>query len=391
MRVVFNCIGCPPANNGGSLSVWKIATGLRDRGHDVKVVSSRNNLSWRKLDGLFRAGNRVPPCDVVIATGWGSFRSTIQAPAKVKTWWVRGWETWKTKESSLVQATNHPEIRVIANCFATVNRIRAAGGPSGVPVCYNGIDACFFRDWNQDRTPGNVVGFCDNTGSSPTAKAVKNVNHVKAALHPLVQEGLCTVRVLGRHEPFGSLGGEAQRAGTPERVADFVKGCDIWVTASSNESFHIQAAEAAAAGCCIVASDIPGTKDYLRPDTALLFAVGDVTMMREHVRRALSDVGLRLEKALEAQNVLARRVGTPAICAERFEDVLHSWLGGHEPGDLYNIAHATVPRWLLDRHPFPDGPLAIRSLFRQRYGDRPVVSTSGQMEDRGEEARYPGR
>ena len=74
MRMVFNLQATGLGNNGGSRTLIKCAETLKELGVDVKICSPTNRYSWHKIS--VEVVKRIPPCDVLVATGYASVQST---------------------------------------------------------------------------------------------------------------------------------------------------------------------------------------------------------------------------------------------------------------------------------------------------------------------------
>jgi glycosyltransferase involved in cell wall biosynthesis len=78
--------------------------------------------------------------------------------------------------------------------------------------------------------------------------------------------------------------------------------CDCFISSSWNEGFGISLAEAKVCGLPIIASDIPGTKDIVDENNALLFNPSDVAELLEKIIAIKTHKELREElinKSLE--------------------------------------------------------------------------------------------
>lgn len=86
------------------------------------------------------------------------------------------------------------------------------------------------------------------------------------------------------------LHGRAHLLGWVDEVPRFLKGLDVFVSASHTESFGLAIVEAMAAGLAVVATATEGARSVLEEEvTGLLVPVGDVEAMAASVSRLLSD------------------------------------------------------------------------------------------------------
>jgi phosphatidylinositol alpha-mannosyltransferase len=102
---------------------------------------------------------------------------------------------------------------------------------------------------------------------------------------------------------------------------------DVFVSpASSHESFGIVLLEAMAAGCPVVASDLPGYRTVIQPgENAVAFPVGDVSTLARTLA-ALAEDPARRRVLAERGRARALEYAWPRV-ADRLEEVYRRVLG----------------------------------------------------------------
>jgi len=102
LKIVFNGKDCGFGNNGGSHTLVQSAKHLSRLGAEV-VLYGLYKYTWDNIsDFKVVAHGEIPACDVIVATGQSTVKSTIEHNrCKKKFWWVRGHEVWSTSEKQL--------------------------------------------------------------------------------------------------------------------------------------------------------------------------------------------------------------------------------------------------------------------------------------------------
>jgi glycosyltransferase involved in cell wall biosynthesis len=79
-----------------------------------------------------------------------------------------------------------------------------------------------------------------------------------------------------------------------EKLAELYAGADIFIGASTMESFYLLPLEAMASGTAVVCSNLPALQDYARPERDYLpFAPGDVGGLYQATKFALQSAATR--------------------------------------------------------------------------------------------------
>jgi glycosyltransferase involved in cell wall biosynthesis len=110
-------------------------------------------------------------------------------------------------------------------------------------------------------------------------------------------------------------------------VPEVLTASDLFVFPSYSEGFGMVALESLAAGCPVVAYDLPPFHEFLEPDrTALLVPVGDVTGLTGAVVSLLDDPSRRREMASAGAAEARRRFPADGV-ARAFQSVYEDVLG----------------------------------------------------------------
>lgn len=114
--------------------------------------------------------------------------------------------------------------------------------------------------------------------------------------------------------------------GKVDRVSELLRGADLFLLASSTESFGLAALEAMACGVPVVATAVGGVPEVVVDgETGFLVPAGDVEAMIERALRVLRDAGLH-ERQSHAAAARALTFSAESI-VPRYEQVYASVLG----------------------------------------------------------------
>lgn len=157
---------------------------------------------------------------------------------------------------------------------------------------------------------------------------------------PLIRRSLCDVRLClvgdgaerqGLEALAGrlSLGDEVIFTGYRKDAMDFIRACDVYVTASHSEGLPINLIEAMSLGKTVVASAIKGHTDLIRDGVSgYLCDVGDEEGFSDTVCRALGGALLPPERVREAVHCYDRESAAIDIT-----DILLGKIGVSDVGD----------------------------------------------------------
>jgi glycosyltransferase involved in cell wall biosynthesis len=143
--------------------------------------------------------------------------------------------------------------------------------------------------------------------------------------------------LLGAPGPTDAYGDELLSAARKANVGavmpagrEFLQTVDVVVLPSRYEGHPLTLLEAMALGKPVVASAVPGVREVLEPDVALLIPPGDVEALAEAMRRLASDPELRAELGARGRRVVAERY-TLARMYDRIVKFLEDTAAGRAP------------------------------------------------------------
>lgn len=268
MKIVINGIGSGWGDNGGTRTCIKCGEHLSALGADV-MITGISRYTWHRPRVKIVDLKKVPPCDVVIATGYRSVPSTVAADAAHKFYYVRGYELWHVSRSQLIASFR--KLGVLVNSEWQQRDMVRYGISS--KIVYPGIDNDIFYDL---KTPRNGVGALYQRKSSKRCGDI-----VKVA------NGLgCRLEMLNKHCVRPSSGVQNK----------WYNSFKVWFAPTELEGLHNPPIEASLAGCALVCTDHErsGMGDYaVHDETALVYPARDINTAIKYVKRLLGDDVLR--------------------------------------------------------------------------------------------------
>jgi len=268
MRIVFNLQSVGLGNNGGSRTLIKCAETLQSLGHSVSLVASANKYTWHNIK--VPVVSRIPKCDVIVATGYGSVRSTVAHKTKTKFYYIRGFERWQAPKNKLIKTYKS------LNCIVNSEWLKEYLSSRNInsELIYPGLDFDDFYVTNNDRD--NIIG------------GIYSKRHKTKRHDDVIEIG----KKLGYQVML--LNRDIKHPTVPE-LRDFYNKVKVWVSPSELEGLHNCPHEAALCGCSLVVTDHPqgGVRDYATSDTSLIYSARDIDQAAEKVKQVMTDEKLR--------------------------------------------------------------------------------------------------
>jgi len=266
-------------NNGGTKTILKSASTLRELGHRVDIVATVDRFTW------FKHVKPIPEIpadtDVAIAVSVSEINNVLKSNAKRKFWFCRGLERWRMQEGKIIKKAK--KINIIVNSSWLLEKFPHA------EVCFAGLDVDHWydnriHDWNR---PKWTIGFLKHH-----KLASKRNDIMFDVLRYFKRNPVYRYKILDSN---GNL--------NDYQMKEFYNECDMWVATSTLEGFHQCPAEAGLAGALIIYHDIDsgGTKDYCSPATGMPFKTVD-----EAIQRILNPDFRKVEVM---QEVLREKIG----------------------------------------------------------------------------------
>jgi len=269
MKILFNLMNVGLGNNGGSSTIIKSANMLQELGNEVSIVDTgKNQHTWSELKVphiITQSFNNVPDADAVIATGYGSVRSTVRLPKRcgVKFHYIRGWETWNMKEIDIVNHVLKQPTHKIVNGVGLQRRLKSRGYDS--KVLYPGYDLEDFTQIKIRNKIGDllILGGLYNQG---TKRRDKRTKWIFDAVEILRNKYRIQLWMMGDDPmPNNPLIDKYFQKPDVHTKNTFYNHINLWLAPTENEGLHMPPAEAMLTGCPVVCTNAPlcGMHDYM--------------------------------------------------------------------------------------------------------------------------------
>lgn len=289
MKVCFNVHNVGLNNNGGSRTLIRCVETLVDLGYNAFFWSGPIRYSWHKHHAPRIGGDIHPKADVSIATGYNSWIFTYKSNSRIKCYYIRGLELWKTPEKNLL-ASFKKMPHVFVNSQWLLDYMKSHGIQAKLQ--YPGLDLNWFKDLDDSERRG--VGALRNTRHR--TKRHDHIDHLEELLGQPIHQ-------LNRHIKHPS----------PTQLNLWYNKLKVWFAPTELEGLHNPPMEAGLAGCALVCTDHPrsGMQDYaIHGKTALVYPAGNIKKAKEYVELLLNDEDLRRELNENLKKLLITKISS---------------------------------------------------------------------------------
>ncbi|SRR6266567_7541031 len=309
MRIVFVLPG--RGASGGVRVTCAMATRLRDRGHDIRILCHQDQSIMNRCksvrDRIFYSGaadwldlfaGRVDNfCDltecrfendeVIVAVGM-SISAEMQRLAPLpnaKVQYIHGATPWARELMQRALSIPLPKIIVASYLEEIVEKL---GQGEIVALIHNGVDRDdYFRSFSEQR---DGVGLIYSSHWAKDPATTLAVIEQLSSRHPTLP-----IRVFGAdRRPSQIRPSMYRRYPSVKEARQIYCRSQVWVMASQSEGFSMPVLEAMACGCCVVATDCGGTRDMIiNGENGFLVPTGNLQEIIHKVEMLLSDPDLR--------------------------------------------------------------------------------------------------
>ena len=322
MRIVFVLPG--RGASGGVRVTCAMATRLRDRGHDVRILCQRDESIVDRCkavrDRIFFSGVRdwlaqfagrvdefrdLATCrfaqdELIVAVGM-SISAEMERLAflpNAKVQYIHGATPWAPELMRRALSIPLPKIIVASYLEGIVEKL---GQGEVVALIHNGVDRDdYFRSFPEQRDGIGLV-YSSHWAKDPatTLAVIQQLSGLRPAL---------PIRVFGAdRRPSQIRPVMYSRYPSVKEARQIYCRSLVWVMASQSEGFSMPVLEAMACGCCVVATDCGGTRDMIsNGENGFLVPTGDPQEIVKKVEMLLSDPGLRARLSDRAEQTAER-------------------------------------------------------------------------------------
>jgi glycosyltransferase involved in cell wall biosynthesis len=218
-----------------------------------------------------------------------------------------------------LRVTDHLVDGIVVNCEFIRRHLRddERVPAARIHLCYNGIDTGTFGPVRGPRPEalrdaslvvGVVCVLRPEKGLETLLDAFAAVHAVEPGMKlAVVGSGPCLADLQERARALGIFEQCVFEPATP-RVADWLRGMDIFVLPSLSEALSNSLMEAMACGCAVAASRVGGNPELVaQGETGMLFEPRDVAELAETLRLLIREPALRNELGRNAASAIAGR------------------------------------------------------------------------------------
>ncbi len=299
MKTINFVLPFPPKEPiGGSKVMYIYANMLADRGYKVNIYHSLNTSykkyskpyfirkilhdmrktyrpNWFQLDSRIHSKNikqvddsYIEDGDVIISTWWATAIevSKLNRSKGKKINLIQDYENWKGHEDLLHASYNLPDTlnAVIATYLLEILKKYTDKPAYVIP---NAIDTSIYKLENtiQDRKPSILMLYSkqERKGSKYAIEIVKKLK--------LRYDNSLKFSFFGTHHRPKDLPEWINYYHKPDDLVPLYNDHSIFLTTSIMEGWGLPACEAMACGCCVVASEIDGHKDFITNNESGIF------------------------------------------------------------------------------------------------------------------------
>jgi glycosyltransferase involved in cell wall biosynthesis len=305
MKLVFVLPG--RGNSGGVRCTSLLAKGLRDRGHDVRILYQAPNLEgscrsiwtrllgsqdWlREFPGQVTSFKDLSQCsfrssEIIIGVGMAmSYQiGLLDSLPNPRVQYIHG---STPRDPILRQKTLGMSLPKIVVASYLKDLVKAIGGGDVLAVVHNGVD---FSEYYRVVPEAQR----DGIGTIYSSSSAKDPSTVLALISELLSSQPVPIRVFGgSRRPRELPRSIYSRYPSLERARDIYSRSLVWILASESEGFGLPVLEAMACGCVVVATDCGGPRDLIIDgETGFLVPIGDVERIVETAVMLVDDVKL---------------------------------------------------------------------------------------------------
>jgi glycosyltransferase involved in cell wall biosynthesis len=336
MKIVFILPG--RGVSGGVRVTCAMATRLRDRGHEVRILyqNGRNVLDrckairdrmfysdtqdWLKLfAGRIGDFRDLEECRfeedeliVSVVMAMSAEMTRLESLPNTKVQYIHSATPWAPELMGKALSIPLPKI-IVASYLRQIIETVCPG--EIVALIHNGVDRDEYFSSVPERRDG--VGLIYSSHSAKDPATTLSVIEKLSRLHPALP-----IRVFGADRRPSQISSRMYcRYPSLEEARQIYSRSQVWVMASQSEGFSMPVLEAMACGCCVVATDCGGTRDMIiNSENGFLVPVGDSDGILNKVELLLADADLRTRMRRRAEQTAQQFNWESSI--DKLEDAL---------------------------------------------------------------------
>lgn len=332
MKIAFVLPG--RGSSGGVRCTSIVATSLRDRGHEVRILYQESNLTFRgwlrsirdklfypdapdwleQFEGGILVFDNITTChfdpdEMIVAVGMAMSAQLafLNSLPNQKVQYIHGATPWDPVLMKRALSLPMPKI-VVANYLTEI--VARHHGGEVLAVVHNGVDRDeYFSSVAESQRDGVGVIYSSHPAKDPAT--ILSVIGELSRRRPNVP-----IRVFSTDRRPKQISPKMYwRFPSLEGAREIYSRSLVWILASMSEGFPAPVLEAMACGCAVVATDCGGTRDMIVDgENGFLVEVGDVKEIVKRVELLLDDTRLRSEIRSKAQETVRQFGWEKCVC-----------------------------------------------------------------------------
>lgn len=325
MRIIFDLRRVGLGNNGGSLTLIKSGNTLVEMGHDVYFADTmKNQHTWNPLLAKHirvNNDNQLPDADAIIATGYNSVNSTVNAPNRCgkKYHYIRGWETWVMSEKQIVKQVLKAPTTKIVNSICLRNKLKSFNFKS--IIIRPGYDLEDIYDKGL-RGKKLILGGLQSQSKHDTIKRTDWIIRTYKQLKKKNDD--LELWMFGNDKQRYNQVSKYFKRPTIEEKNFLYNNVSIWLAPAMLEGLHMPPAEAMMTGCPVISTTAPmsGTQDYVDHRETGLVSKNDITSFIECVELLCENHSMRKDMGVKSRQKI-EKMGDRKTNMKRLLDFLN--------------------------------------------------------------------
>jgi len=290
---------------GGSKIILEYANKIREKGHDITIISYDKKPEWFKIDeniNFIQVSNNkdwkdyIPDCDVIVATSWKCIYTGVESKKAPVVFFEQG-------GSHIFDVNNLSEKKknVVYNRINLVSFIYTVSGYTqekikelynkDSDVIFNAVDSNIFfpRKFNNLENENiniTIIGSEDFK--------FKNIENILKAIRILKKQyNNINLNWITQTPPIKNKE-TATINPSQKEIGNILRKTDIYICNSEYESFGLPTLEAMTCGATVITTDTGGMRDFVKDNyNALITKQNDIDDIVEKTKILIENLDLR--------------------------------------------------------------------------------------------------
>lgn len=291
---------------GGSKIILEYANKIRQKGHNITIISYDKKPDWFNLDTNVNfiqvPSNKdwkdyIPDCDVIVATSWKCIYTAIESKKAPVAFFEQGGSHIFDVNNLTEKKKNvvHNRINLVHFIYTvssyTKDKIKEVYGKEADVIC-NAVDSNIFFPRKIESLKEKEIIDITIIGSEDFK--FKNIENILKAIRTLKKQySNINLNWITQTPPIKNK--ETAIINPPQKeIGNILRKTDIYICNSEYESFGLPTLEAMTCGATVITTDTGGMRDFVKDGyNALITKKNDINDIIEKVRILIEDSNLR--------------------------------------------------------------------------------------------------